>query len=132
MAVEKVVIQLLVALLCLAILRVIVYLIVWPSMCNTAQSVSGFENCDGDCQGPRLGTCEPSCSISCRAEYSARENFSCRSGRAEGFSPDSRVYAAPGSGGYTSACRRSAETPLARAADNESAALSAVNGGATL
>ena len=126
MAAENVVIQLLVALLCLAILRVIV------CMCNTSQNVSGFENCDGDCQGPRLGTCEPSCSISCRAEYSARENFSCRGGRAEGFSPDSKVYAAPGSGAYTSACRRSAETPLARAADSESAALNAVNGGATL
>jgi len=104
-------------------------LLYWSGLRRVASArVGGFESCDGDSPGPRLGTCLPDCSVSCRANYSARENFSPR-GR-EKFSPDSIAYSAPGAPQpYTSACRRSAETPLARAARFETAALAAVNGG---
>jgi hypothetical protein len=120
-------------LLCIVVL--IVLLLIWSnpigSNCGPQKGTEGFANCDGDCQGPRVGACVADCSISCRSNYSARENFN--TGCREKFSPDSTVYSAPGSlQAYTSACGRSAETPLARAAEFENAAIAAVNGGATL
>ena len=112
----------------LCIIVVVIVFLIWS---NPMARTEGFGNCDGDCQGPRLGSCVADCSISCRSNYSARENFN--AGCREKFSPDSTVYSAPGSSRpYTSACQRSAETPLARAAEFENAALAAVNGGSSL
>lgn len=125
--------------LCAAALIVVCVALLWMSGMLTGSSGlqpnsmgrrrSGF---DCDSCSP-LGSCQADCAISCRAAYSARENFA---QRAENFSPDSVVYGAPPRAGgplvYTSACSRSASAPLARAAAAEMAALNAVAGGASL
>ena len=123
--------------LCAAALIVVCVALLWMTgvltggsglQFNSMGRRSGFE-CDSD---QPLGSCQADCAISCRAAYSARENFV---QRAEKFSPDSVVYSGPPTRGplqYTSACRRSARAPLARAAAAEMAALNAVAGGASI
>lgn len=117
----------------LCIIVVVIIFLIWSNpLCGISPArTTGFGNCDGNCQGLHLGSCVADCSISCRSNYSARENFN--AGCREKFSPDSTVYSAPGSlWPYTSACQRSDSTPLARAAELENAALAAVNGGSSL